>query len=176
MFCKNCGTQNPDGTKFCSKCGQPLDAAQPAQSQTVIIQQTVQPKPKKNGGALACGIIGFILAVIGSFIWVLIFSAMKSCADAINLPSSEVTIRLVVIAILGIGGAIVGIAGAAQAFKFNRIPGIVCTGVGFACQLGSLIAQVVDIGFIALFSIWTIFALILFGVAFGLSFLKPKKD
>ena len=24
MFCPNCGTQNPDGTSFCSNCGSPL--------------------------------------------------------------------------------------------------------------------------------------------------------
>ena len=42
MFCKNCGAQNEDGTKFCSKCGSPLEAQQPnVQPQTVIIQQTV---------------------------------------------------------------------------------------------------------------------------------------
>lgn len=31
MFCPKCGTQNPDGSKFCSGCGQPLaPASQPA--------------------------------------------------------------------------------------------------------------------------------------------------
>ena len=124
MYCKNCGAENPDGTKFCSKCGQPLDAAQPVQ-QTVIVQAPAPVQRKRNGGALACGIIGFILSIIGAFIWVLIFSAMKDCADAINLPSSEITIRLVVIAILGIGGGIVGLVGAVQAFNYKGVPGIV---------------------------------------------------
>lgn len=27
MFCKNCGAENPDGAKFCRKCGAPLTAA-----------------------------------------------------------------------------------------------------------------------------------------------------
>ena len=175
MYCKNCGAENPDGTKFCSKCGQPLDAAQPVQ-QTVIVQAPAPVQRKRNGGALACGIIGFILSIIGAFIWVLIFSAMKDCADAINLPSSEITIRLVVIAILGIGGGIVGLVGAVQAFNYKGVPGIVCTGAGFACQLGCLIAEVVKIGFSAVLDIWTIFGLALFAVAFGLSFLKEKKD
>ncbi len=177
MFCKNCGAQNEDGTRFCSKCGAPLETQQNVvQPQTVIIQQTVQPKPKRNGGSLACGIIGFIFSVVGAFVWILIFSAMEECASAINVPHSEITIRLAVIAVFGIGGAIVGIAGAAQAFKYNRVPGIVCTGVGLASQIAVLITEVVDIGFAAILDIYTIFALILFAVAFGLSFLKPKKD
>lgn len=178
MFCRNCGAQNEDGTKFCSKCGAPLDAQQQQpviqQAPQVVIQQTAQPKEPRNGGALACGIIGFIFSVIGAFVWIIIFSAMEECASAINVPHSEITIRLAVIAVFGIGGGIVGIAGAAQAFKCNRIPGIVCTGVGLASQIAVLITEVVDIGFAAILDIYTIFALILFAVAFGLSFIKKK--
>lgn len=33
MFCIHCGTQNADGGRFCIKCGQPLDQAQPAQQE-----------------------------------------------------------------------------------------------------------------------------------------------
>ena len=36
MFCIHCGTQNADGSRFCIKCGQPLDQspAQPAQQES----------------------------------------------------------------------------------------------------------------------------------------------
>ena len=27
MFCRNCGTQNADGVKFCRACGTPMDQA-----------------------------------------------------------------------------------------------------------------------------------------------------
>lgn len=30
MFCKNCGTQNADGVKFCRACGTPIDQVAPA--------------------------------------------------------------------------------------------------------------------------------------------------
>lgn len=38
MFCTNCGTQNPNGARFCSNCGAPIGAPaqqfqQPARSQ-----------------------------------------------------------------------------------------------------------------------------------------------
>ncbi len=32
MFCKNCGTQLPDGTKFCSSCGSSTDPNAPAKA------------------------------------------------------------------------------------------------------------------------------------------------
>ena len=39
MFCRNCGTEIPDGSDFCGSCG----AAQNTQQQTVQIQGTQQP-------------------------------------------------------------------------------------------------------------------------------------
>lgn len=41
MFCKNCGVQNPEGTKFCSNCGAPLE--QPQQQPQQPYQQPYQP-------------------------------------------------------------------------------------------------------------------------------------
>ncbi|HIZ85340.1 MAG TPA: CD225/dispanin family protein [Candidatus Coprenecus stercoravium] len=32
MYCKNCGTQLPDGTKFCTNCGQSLSEDRPGMS------------------------------------------------------------------------------------------------------------------------------------------------
>lgn len=50
-FCKNCGTQVNDGTKFCPKCGQAVDGEaqqqvyqQPAQA----YQQQRPPQPSSN--------------------------------------------------------------------------------------------------------------------------------
>ena len=33
IVCPNCGTQNPDGFKFCGNCAAPLGAAQEAREQ-----------------------------------------------------------------------------------------------------------------------------------------------
>lgn len=43
MFCPKCGTQNPDGSKFCSGCGQPLAPASQSASQPA---PTSQPAPQ----------------------------------------------------------------------------------------------------------------------------------
>lgn len=50
MFCKNCGAQNPDGTKFCSNCGAALeDAASAADATQVQPTVTAQPAPAPQG-------------------------------------------------------------------------------------------------------------------------------
>ena len=53
MFCTNCGTQLPDGSKFCSQCGAPTNASQgaaaapqqPAYQQPTYQQQPVYQQP-----------------------------------------------------------------------------------------------------------------------------------
>ena len=47
MFCKNCGSQMPEGTKFCSNCGA-VSASEPAQSQQVNSSTTVSDSTNVN--------------------------------------------------------------------------------------------------------------------------------
>lgn len=41
MFCPNCGTNNPDGSKFCSECGTVFEAEAAAEAVTETAKQTV---------------------------------------------------------------------------------------------------------------------------------------
>jgi hypothetical protein len=55
MYCNNCGAQNPEGSSFCSKCGNRLTPAQ------VMPQQTpaaATPARKTNGLAIAALVLG----------------------------------------------------------------------------------------------------------------------
>lgn len=47
MVCNNCGATNPDGTSFCSSCGQPLNqnVQQPQMQQTQTQQPQMQQIP-----------------------------------------------------------------------------------------------------------------------------------
>jgi len=65
MFCKNCGTQMPDGSKFCEKCGTSTDA---------VIQRGRQSQMdvaalKKDTPVIALGmaVIAFISGIITLF-------------------------------------------------------------------------------------------------------------
>lgn len=64
VFCGNCGTQNPAGQKFCSKCGAPLAAAQNVQGAQVYQAPPTAPvapvaQPKKRRGFLRGCLIAF---------------------------------------------------------------------------------------------------------------------
>ncbi len=64
MFCKNCGKEIPDETKFCSSCGTAVELA----TKTKEFQSTVQKaksKGKKIGGIIMTVLGG--LSVLGSF-------------------------------------------------------------------------------------------------------------
>ncbi len=59
MFCGNCGTQIPDGSKFCPNCGKAVEA--PVQVQN---QAPVQAVPKKGGTGKLIGIIAGVCVLI----------------------------------------------------------------------------------------------------------------
>lgn len=179
MFCKNCGTQNADGTKFCTNCGQPLEEA-PAQNNqtTVIVQQ--QAKPKRNIGALVCAIIGAVFGMLAGVIWMSCFLSAGSLVSQAGFDGSKGTLYGVVLGLLGIGGGVFTLIGGVQAFRYQkRTVAIALSFVGAAFQLGALIATIIIFGsaFIATIaiSIETIISLILCIVAACLS-LKKNPD
>ncbi|MCR5340131.1 MAG: zinc-ribbon domain-containing protein [Saccharofermentans sp.] len=74
MFCPNCGTQNADGTSFCSNCGAPLTpnvnqapaapvapAPQPVYSPN---QAPVTAIPPKDNGMNGLCMVGFIISLV----------------------------------------------------------------------------------------------------------------
>lgn len=74
MFCKNCGNQIAEGTKFCANCGTAQDAVNatqqanvvaPAQNFQPIAQQKPKSKGKKIGGIIMAALGG--LSILGSF-------------------------------------------------------------------------------------------------------------
>ena len=50
MFCQNCGTQIPDGSKFCGSCGASIGGSQPVQQVNKPIPQTGRPIPQMQQG------------------------------------------------------------------------------------------------------------------------------
>ena len=42
MRCKNCGTENPDGSRFCATCGKPLEQEEPAKNAEEQKEEAVQ--------------------------------------------------------------------------------------------------------------------------------------
>ena len=91
MFCAKCGAENPDGTQFCSSCGnaaaaviepgQVSTASAPAGAQVVNVQ--VQGQVQKNG----IGTAGFVLALLGVFLsWVPVVGWVVWVIGAFRVP------------------------------------------------------------------------------------------
>ena len=77
MICKNCGTNNKEGSTFCEVCGSPIEAATYA---------PVPPKAQKSAGGVAVGeIVGSIIADIKTV-------DKKVLAKAISVLLAVVTI------------------------------------------------------------------------------------
>lgn len=81
MFCKNCGVQTPEGTKFCPNCGTEMEEAVPVTTYQEPIAEPVaepiaEPVPAERPG-LVWGILGlafgcsFFISFLG-----IIFSAI----------------------------------------------------------------------------------------------------
>ncbi len=74
MFCKNCGNQIAEGTKFCGNCGaaqntvnvtQQTNVASPTQNFDQLPQQRAKSKGRKIGGIVMAALGG--LSILGSF-------------------------------------------------------------------------------------------------------------
>ena len=64
-FCIQCGTQVPDGVKFCPSCGAPIAQAPVQQAQTFTAPQVQAAMPQqKKGGSKAGLIIGIVAGVV----------------------------------------------------------------------------------------------------------------
>lgn len=69
MFCKNCGTELPDGAGFCPSCGTPAgaDAPKTAGEPAQPTQQPAQPTPPaaNRKSKIAAGLLGIFLGSLG---------------------------------------------------------------------------------------------------------------
>ena len=78
MFCKACGTNLPDGIKFCTNCGDPILGSQISSKDLGRLNQTYSSSSTKNSFSQNIGLLigGFIAMVLlgplGFFIGLLV--------------------------------------------------------------------------------------------------------
>ncbi len=123
MICPNCGTNNPDGTRFCSGCGVKIDApAQPAQpantqQQPVYQQQVFNNAPADPNAApmktsewfwmmlvLALPIAGFICTLVWAFGSNVNQNRKNFCRATLMWVLVSIAISIVVVIICTVAG------------------------------------------------------------------------
>jgi uncharacterized membrane protein len=62
MFCSKCGTENPDGAKFCSKCGAKLG---PAETPTPTPTESAAKPETESSTGLSANVAGLLCYVAG---------------------------------------------------------------------------------------------------------------
>lgn len=67
MFCKNCGTQQKKGAKFCSNCGQKIISNDIKETETEVIEET-KSKDKKNKSGLVLEKALYFFSIVMGFI------------------------------------------------------------------------------------------------------------
>jgi len=87
MYCRQCGQENPEGAKFCGRCGASFAATQSG-------VDTKAGKAETISGGLVIGMIGNAVNVVLSLCWI------AALVMALRNPSLD-TRQKTIIAILG---------------------------------------------------------------------------
>jgi uncharacterized membrane protein len=64
MFCSKCGTENPEGAKFCSKCGAGLGVAATPTEGTPKLEAESSTGLSANVAGLLCYVIGWVTGIV----------------------------------------------------------------------------------------------------------------
>ena len=124
--CMYCGSQIPDGLKFCTNCGaalpveaqavQPVDAGyqQPVYQQQPYDQQSQQPynqgqpaygnpAPAANdSGSIGWGILGFIIPIVGIILYFVWRNTKPNSAKAAGLGAAISVVLAAIMRLTGI--------------------------------------------------------------------------
>src|SRR4030042_6761365 len=98
MFCSKWGEKNPSGSKFCSRCGEPLTAAAAA-------APAEAPAPRAAAGTRTSGmaIAALIMGILGISILAIIFGGLgiRQTGKEPNLKGRGMAVAALVLGILG---------------------------------------------------------------------------
>lgn len=82
-YCQKCGAQSPDGAKFCSKCGAPLNAVASQQPINTYAAYD-QPAAVKDSGGFGWGVLGFFFPIVGLILYLVWKNEKPRTAKAVG--------------------------------------------------------------------------------------------
>lgn len=125
MYCQKCGHKNDPDAKFCSKCGNPIEAQKPG---TIVQDQSSAREPGRSGTILTLGILSlvFLGPVFGIPAWVMANTDLRKIRSGIIDVSHKGMTQ---------AGRVLGIIGTLL------IPVIIIIGIAIAVGLSMFTAQ-----------------------------------
>lgn len=78
MFCRNCGKQLPEGTKFCSGCGSQVGGASPAAPQPQTQPAAPQKQTTSRWSGLGFWLLRMVIVAIGMALAAVLISALST--------------------------------------------------------------------------------------------------
>ena len=133
MFCSKCGTENPEGVKFCSKCGAGLGAPAPPTEGAAKPEAETSVGMTPNVAGLLCYVLGWITGIV--------FVVLEKKSTFVRFHAWQ---SIMVFGVLTVVQIVLGILGAIAAVTFS--PGLII----FAGVLGTIIWIVMVILWIVL--------------------------
>jgi hypothetical protein len=142
MFCRNCGTANPDSGQFCSNCGQPLSSAvarttpgpTPVPGSSIATPPPVIGDAPTSGKAIAslvCGVFTFFLPASIAAIILGHISLSEIRKSAGRIGGRGIAITGLVLGYLGLAVIpIIFIAAIAISMSHERVPANEAAAVG----------------------------------------------
>ena len=111
MFCSYCGTNNPDGTAYCSNCGGPLTNQAPQQPYTPApAPYYPAATPTHEQPAKGLSIASLVLGIVSLFVFAYIAGSLAivfSCMAKKKGSTSKMNTAGLVLGIIGIAAWLV---------------------------------------------------------------------
>jgi uncharacterized membrane protein YvbJ len=92
MFCAKCGTDLPDGSRFCRSCGQTLGVVSVGGGAAAAVAPARIPAPEPKSSNATWSVVGLVLllALFGTSCYVL-YAQWKTSSSLPQPPAEQIT-------------------------------------------------------------------------------------
>lgn len=87
MFCTNCGAENRDGTRFCTRCGAPLSMVPDEEAVGPLGDPPVTPRRRLGRGAVVAIVVAVVLALSAGTVGALYLLRVGPFAEPTPAPA-----------------------------------------------------------------------------------------
>ncbi len=121
MFCKKCGKEVADDTRFCPFCGTQLsgeETEKPVVDPTPrVVENETKVKSNDDSGSAGWGVLGFFFPIVGFILWLVWKKEKPNSSRAAGIGTLVSVILSVILFILWIVLIVIGVVAAGQIYE-----------------------------------------------------------